>query len=234
MPDRGLLDPNDITAVMLRGKHPAPWDLAQATICQVTFEVAQDAALAVLPGDVTRPVPCYARLFLLDATDGPAGPFRMAALLAGGRFRMLPRNILARAVIDGPVEAVAGAFGAPFVPGAVSLTRDASRVTATVSEGGTTVAEVVLPELRAVDPSMLRWDAWLGFAGPGDNIDLIEYGPKPQPRNAFLSKRASVAMPGTLAPDSLWRAFRNLNTISACYAEGPLTLTAPDVQQALL
>jgi hypothetical protein len=234
MPDRGLLDPNDITAVMLRGKHPAPWSVANATICQVTFEVAQGAALAALPGDVTRPIPCYARLFLLDAADGPAGPFRMAALLVGGRFRMLPRNVLVRAVVDGPLDAVSGAFGAPFMAGGLSLRRDGARVTATIAEGAETVAEIVLPELRAVDPSMLRWDAWLGFAGPGDNIDLIEYAPKPEPRTAFLSKGATVTMLPSAASGDPWAAFRNLNTISACYAEGPLTLTAPDVQQALL
>ena len=234
MPDRGLLDPNDITAVMLRGRHPAPWQIEHARVVQVTYEVEQSAALAVMPEDVTRPVPCYARIFILEAADGPAGPFALAALLVGGRFRMLPRNILVRGVVGGPVDAVAGAFGSPYVSGAMEIAREGASLTATVRDGDDLVAEVTLPALRAIDPAMLRWDAWLGFAGPGDNIDLIEYGPKFEPATAFLSKGATVESPAAQGAAGAWRALRNLNTISACYAEGPLTLSAPDVQQALV
>lgn len=207
--------------------------MQDARWCQVTFEVAQDAGLEMLPSDLTRPIPCYARIFLLDAADGPMGPFKLATLMVGGRYRMLPRNVLVEGVIDGPLKAVAGAFGAPFGAGEISLDRVGGSISASIIAGSEAVASLTLPDTRAIDPAMLRWDAWLGFAGPGDNIDLVEYGPRPEIRDAFLSKGALVETPSTLAKTSAWRRLRNLNTISACYAEGQFTLSAPEVQQAL-
>lgn len=201
--------------------------------CQVTFEVEQGAALAALPSDLTRPIPCYARIFVLDAEDGPAGPFKVATLMVGGRYRMLPRNVLVAGVVDGPLKAVEGAFGAPFGTGTVSLQREGGSITASIMTGGETMASLALPDARAIDPAMLRWDAWLGFAGPGDNIDLVEYGPRPEIREAFLSKGARIETPSSLAKTNVWRRLRNLNTISACYAEGQFTLSAPQIQQAL-
>jgi hypothetical protein len=233
MPDRGTLGVEQIAAWQLNGQYPAPWTTAQARWCQVTFEVEQQAALRHLPGDVGRPVPCYARLFILDAADGPAGPFKLATLMVGGRYRMLPRNVPAAGVVDGPFEAVAGAFGAPYSEGSITLAQADGEAIATVSTGGEILASVRLPALRAIDPTMLRWDLWLGFAGPGDNIDLIEYGPQPEARQAFLSKQATLETSTGLPRDSTWRQLRNINTISACYAEGAITLTAPEIREAL-
>jgi hypothetical protein len=234
VPDRGLLDPAAITAAPLGGKFAAPWTMNDARWCQVTFEVAQQAALESLPGDVSRPVPCYARIFVLEAKDGPAGPFKLATLMTGGRFRMLPRNVLVEGVVEGPLGAVTAAFGAPFGAGTISIERSDGVICASVKSGEELVASLTLPEARAIDPAMLRWDAWLGFAGPGDNIDLVEYGPQPEIRAAFLSKGACIETPGSLPATNMWRRFRNLNTISACYAEGGMTFTAPEVQQALV
>ncbi len=234
MPDRGLLERSSLTPVALGGGHPAPWQIAQARWAQLTFEVTQTAALEALPGDVGRPVPCYARLFVLDAADSPVGPFRLAALMAGGRYRMLPRNVLVQGVVDGTVEAIAGAFGSPFAGGRISLERTGTRAIATIAVDGQLVATLVLPELRAIDAGMLRWDAWLGFAANNGAVELIEYGPRPAPREAFLSKGATLDTPADLGRANPWRRFRNLNTVSSCFVEGGLTLSAPEVQQIIL
>src|SRR5207247_4189386 len=130
---------------------------------QITFEVAQQAAREEMPCDTARPVPCYARLFVVDSAESPAGPFRMAALFVGVRYKMLPRNVLVQGVVDGPLEAVECAFGARFVAGKVCLRRDGPVVEATVT-GQQPLASLRLPELRALDPHMLRWDPWPGYA----------------------------------------------------------------------
>jgi len=227
MPDRGLLDLTAVAATPLTIPGGAPWLMASARWAQITFEVAQQAALHSMPCEVSRPVPCYARLFVLEADDSPAGQFRLATLMSGGRYNMMPRNVLVQGVVDGPRKAVADAFGSPFVAGTVALARDGRGVTATVALDGEAVAALVLPELAAVDPAMLRWDAWLGFATIGGTSNLIEYGPRPEIASAFLSKHATLETPPALPSTHLWRRFRNLNTISACYAEGAMTLTAP-------
>jgi hypothetical protein len=232
MPDRGLLERSSIAATPA-GLTREAWRFSGARWAQLTYEVSQPAALAHLPGDVTRPVPCYARLFVLEASDSPAGPLRLAALFTGGRFKLMAKNVLTDAVVDGPAGAVAAAFGAPFRPGKVVIARDGLTLSATVSDETGLLATLTLPALRAVDPSMLRWDPWLGFVTRGTELRMVEYAPQPEPSEAFLSRCAELETPAALPRTHPWRAFRNLNTISACYEEGTLVLPAPELQQPL-
>jgi hypothetical protein len=169
-----------------------------------------------LPCDVTRTVPCYARLFILEANATPAGPVRMAALLAGGRYQMQPRNIVVEGVVDGPDEAVHAAFGSALTAGRVDLTRDGQQVTATVGRDNKQLVTVQLPALRALDSGMLRWDGWMAAGGP----QLVECAVNPEVTRAFLAKDARLETAPGLDRADVWRRFRNLNVISACYAEG--------------
>ncbi|HEX6032031.1 MAG TPA: hypothetical protein VFY90_11420 [Tepidiformaceae bacterium] len=234
MPDRGLLERDAIVAEPLARGGPEGWEMTGVRMAQVTFEMAREPAVAAMPGDVSRPVPCYGRVFLLEAATSPAGPFRLAALLVGGRYRMMPRNVLVEGIVDGPLKGIASAFGSPFRAGTVAINRDGARLTATVEADEGRLCEVEIPALAAVDPTMLRWDAWLGFARDGDALQLVEYGPQPRASEAFLSKGGRVAMSGSLPRGHRWRQLRNLNTISACYLEGDGALSLPEVQQAIL
>lgn len=234
MPDRGLLERPVSPVPALGGGTLAPWAIPAARVAQITFEVDQASALGFMPPDVTRPVPCYGRLFVVDAADSPVGAFRMAALMVGGRYRMMPKNILVQAVVDGPVDAFSGAFGAGFVAGTISVDRQNQRLEVRIAAGSQDVAALTLPSLRAIDPTMLRWDAWLGFAENDAVTSIIEFGPRPEPVDAFLSKAATLETPAGLDRANPWRALRNLNTVSSCMVEGPLELTAPEVQQTLL
>jgi hypothetical protein len=231
MPDRGTLDLMTVAARPLHAARDASWRLQGARWAQVTFEVDQAAALSRLPMDAGRPVPAYARLLVLEATASAAGPFCVAALAVGGRYRLLPRNISADIVVDGAVEAIAGAIGGPCRAGQVSLVREGSRVTATVSDAEAgELATLTLPELRAIDPGMLRWDAWLTFVDRDGVTVLAEFAPAARPTEAFLSKGATVEAGASLPRRHLWRQFRNLQTVSACYCEGDFDLPAPEVQ----
>ncbi len=232
MPDRGLLDPATIAPPSATGGPLPPWHVASAKWAQITFEVAQQAALDELPCDATRPVPCYARLFILDAADGPDGPFRLAVLFVGARYKMLPRNALVQGIVDGPLDAVESAFGARFVKGAVTLSRDGPVLDASIARA-MPLATLHLPELRAIEPNMLRWDPWLGYADADGVTKLAEFAPRPDIEAAFLSKHATLEAAPGLARTDPWRRLRNINTVSACYAEGALTLTAPEVQAPL-
>jgi len=234
MPDRGLLEATTIDAPGLNGATPAPWTLDGARWAQITYEVNQQAALGRMPGDVNRPVPCYARLIVVDAPESPAGPFRLAALFAGGRYRMMPKNVLVDAIVDGPTDAFLGAFGAPYRKGDVTFERHGERFAATIADGSDELARLTLPSLLAIDPAMLRWDPWLGFTSEDGRLQIVEYGPRAEPSEAFLTKGATLETPPALQRNHLWRTFRNLNTITACYCEGALTLTAPEVQQTVL
>ncbi|MBI2767931.1 MAG: hypothetical protein HYX53_18745 [Chloroflexi bacterium] len=234
MPDRGLLERSAIHAQVLGGTHPAPWTLTGVRWAQLTFEVGREAALATMPADVSRPVPCYARLLVLAAEVSPAGPLRLAALMTGGRYKMMPKNVLVDAIVDGPADDVAAAFGAPYRSGRISLGQDGSRVVAEISDGELTLGTLMLPAIYAIDPGMLRWDPWLGFTEAGVQLQIVEYGPQVQASEAFLSKGATLETPVALPRTNQWRKLRNINTISASYGQGEITLTAPEVQQAIL
>ena len=233
MPDRGMLDQATITANPV-APGGVDWTLPGARWAQITFEVSQQAALGRMPGDVNRPIPCYGRLFVLDAPEGPAGPFRLASLMAGGRYRMLPKNVIADAVVDGPHEQVAAAFGSPSRPGSISFERSGPDAAIEVADADGVLARLRIGGLYAVDPAMLRWDGWLGFAEVEGTRQLVEHGPRPRPTEAFLSKRGELETPAELPRSHPWRMFRSLGTISTCYEEGELVLAAPEPQQPLL
>ncbi len=213
MPDRGQRKLAADTAPLTDA---GSWTLTDARWLQVTFEASRDSVLATLPCEVTRTVPCYARLFVVEAGGSPAGPVQIAALLAGGRYMLQPRNVVALGVADGGQEAVAGAFGPAFEPGNVTLTRDGTHVMAAI-DGAVTVD---LPALRAIDGTMLRWDPWMGVASVEGEPQMIEYAVDPVIDQAFLTKAATVATSGERG--SIWQQFRCLNMVSACYAEGTL------------
>lgn len=226
MPDRGQRK-------IAGGEAPltdaASWTMTGARWLQLTFEASREAVLGALPCDVTRTVPCYARLLVIDADESPAGPLRMAVLLAGGRYEMQPRNIVVGGVVDGSLEAVTGAFGRGFAPGEVSLVRDGARVEATVGES---LARVTLPALRAVDSTMLRWDSWIGVAAVNGDARLVDYTIEPTIAQAFLAKGATLETGA--ASDATWRAFRCLNMISACYAEGTFVFGSREAREPVI
>lgn len=229
MPDRGLLDLNSVEPAEL-ALEPEALVFEHARWLQVTFEVARVAALRCLPPDVTRPIPCYGRIIVVDGEVG-GSRVALAALLAGGRFRMMPRNVLVEVVVDGPAAAVRRLLGAGVSEGRVRLERSGQRAAGEVSRGGAAVAMATLPALYVIEPAMLRWDPWLGL-GNRDGVTVIsESIPAPEIEAAYLSKNAASEPSAELPPDSPWRQLRNLTTVSACYAEGTFALRGPDVQQ---
>lgn len=227
MPDTGTLDRSTIAAVPLR-LSAGPLVFSDARWLQVTFEVPRRAALERLPSDVTRPIPCYARFF---AAEGTLGEERAAfgALSVGGRFAMMPRNVLAwGATLQ---HQVAATFTNGVELGSVAIERDGAAVRASVSVEDRHVATAMLPGMYAIEPSMLRWDPWLAIAGQDGNSVLTELLVTAEIESAYLAKGATVEPEPSLPGTHSFRQLRNLLTISACYAEGTLTFSAPRVLQ---
>src|SRR5215217_4261540 len=103
MPQSGLKTPEQIgeaPAANLDDFPPLPWALPRAEVVQVTFEVDLDAALELLPEQLTRPVPPYARIIVSRYAASPVGPYSEALLLLASRFAMLPRNYVAAALVS--------------------------------------------------------------------------------------------------------------------------------------
>jgi hypothetical protein len=226
MPDRGLLEVSAVEGVELDSTRGV--SLTGARWLQVTYEVNREAALAMMPADVGRPIPPYGRLLVGGSAAG-----NVAILSVGGRYRMMPRNVVVAAVADGPFEAVRGAFGSGSVTGAVSLEREGGAVTATVSGPDGPLASVTLPDIYAIEPTMLRWDAFVVLGRHDGTPSIAEVTPSHEVRAAFLSKGAVVEMERSLPRAHVWRRLANLNVVSACFAEGTLNFGEPVVSQAL-
>lgn len=200
------------------------WELRNARWLQVTFEAPQAGVLEHLADDVTRPVPCYARLFIVRGEEGPRGPLAIAALLAGGRFQMQPHNQVIAGVVEGePADRISEAFGAGFQRGHITLERDGSSVFGSVTGAGKMLARAELPALQAAEAAMLRWDPWLTVGANGTGAALYQFALSPHSERSFLSKGASVT-PADAPHDSPWWQLRSLLTISACYVEGAIVL----------
>ena len=229
MPDQGLLQ-RDATGLPHAATEHLAWTLTPARLVQVTFEVSKAAALRFLPTETTRPVPCYARIIVIEAGHSPAGPFRHAGLFLGGRYQMLPKNVLVDGIVDGPIDGLAPALGGPIRPGRIAITRNSDGVHVTVEGEEGELARVALPAPYAVEPSMLRWDPWLGHVASDGAAALREVLLRVEATDAFLAKGATVEMAASLPPGHPWRALRNLKTITACLVEASLTFTVAGAQ----
>jgi hypothetical protein len=233
MPEFGTLAGPEVNAPVADGKHPAPWELRDARIAQITFELPKASALAHLPPDMSRPLPAYGRLIIVAAPDSPAGALTIAALCVSGRYAMMPRNVAVQVVVDGPADMVAGTFGGPVVEGSVRLDVDDSGVTGEVVSGDTAATRLHFPTPHPVDPAMLRWDQWVTYRAAGDRIELIGFAFEVAASSAALSKGATVETDAGRGRSDVWRRLASRKVISACYVEGTVTLGEVSTHQAL-
>ena len=224
MPDRGLLEAGQVDDVAFGA--PSGLTIANACWLQITFEVEKQAALESMPGDVGRPIPPYGRLLIAQSTH-----LSLAVLSVGGRYKMMPRSIVVATVVEGADDA--GLFGQGTAHGRVALERDGQDVTATLSGPEGPLARAALPSIYAIEPSMLRWDAFVALARADGEAVVAEITPAHTLETAFLSKGAALEVDPGLPRTHPWRRLRSLGIISACYAEGSLSFSEPVVQQTL-
>jgi hypothetical protein len=201
--------------------------LESARWLQITFEVEKQAALEAMPCEVGRPIPPYGRLLVAEARGR-----RLALLSVGGRYQMMPRNVVVASVSDGFGDELGATFGSGASSGTVSLEREAEVVRATVKVGEDVLATVTLPKIYAIEPSMLRWDGIVAMAREGGSPVIAELTPTATINAAFLSKGAELNTQAELSRGHQWRRLRSIGTISACYAEGTLDFGTPVIRQA--
>lgn len=217
MPDRGQ---RTLAEYVTAGAPGGSCRIERARLLQVTFEVDRDAALALLPDDVTRPIPCYARLLVVEDEERAAASFAVLAL--GGRFRMLPRNVFVAGVAAEPGDAAQGLPG-QWLAGSAAIRRGGHEVTAEVEVDGRTVASVRLPAPFAIDPGMLRWDSWVVGVTEQGAPALAESPFEVRAEQAWLSRGFSVEAGQGLDRASPFRRLRPLLPVSACLVEGAVT-----------
>jgi acetoacetate decarboxylase len=216
---------------------PLPWGLPGAEVVQVSFEVDLEATLALLPEQLARPVPPYARIVVARYPESPIGPYAEALLLLSARFAMTPRNYVAAAVVstEAARAAYAGIWSLPAVVGTVDLKRErnadgSEEINARIAAGSPLVT-VHLPGAYAVEPAMVRYDPLVSVRATDGDPELIQFSGAPTVHEARLAKGATATCHTDAWADP-WFRLRSLNTISATFAVADLSLTEPAVQQA--
>lgn len=228
MPDKGT---RSIAGLAPERFEAGPLEVERGTIIQMTFEVDRDSALRWMPTEVTRPIPCYGRLFVVDGS-GPAGPVRFGALAVGGRFRMMPRNVLVE-VVAATSEGLPALAG-PTRKGGVEIAREGGEVVVRLVAGDKELAVARLPVPYAIDPAMLRWDGWVVYAAQGGTTALAEAMVQVEATGAWLAKGATFAPGAEADRGSPWRQLRSLLPISACIVEGGIRIGPAAVPAPML
>jgi acetoacetate decarboxylase len=236
MPQFGLKTVTPAAAPADAGQAPPlPWKLPNAEVVQVAFEVDVDATLELLPEQLSRPVPPYARVVVARYPESPVGPYTEALLLLSCRFRMEPKQYVVDAVVSSEAarSAYAALLGLPARTGDVRLTReldDASgteTISAEIAAGGP-LASVRMPGAYAVEPAMVRYDPFLTVRGGADGAEVVQFSGAPAVHSARLAKGATITCRSDAWSDP-WFRLRSLNMISATFAVADLELSEPNV-----
>jgi hypothetical protein len=213
-------------------EYPAlPWTCSEATMINAYFEVRKEILLDWLPSEYGRTTPAYCRLFIVDNSQSPAGPFRDATLALGCRLSMMPAAFTAASITDSRPALAAGIFerGYPNAFGKIEFEADRSHAHAIIGDEKGPLLEVTLPLLQTIEPSRLAYDHVDAFKTTrGDNgvkTELLITAPDFKVEHAAICKNARIEYPAE-RPESAWQILNNRNLVSAQLVRGTRTFDA--------
>jgi hypothetical protein len=142
------------------------WELPDAQLLQVNWEVEDAPALELTPPALHPSIPPYASFVALRYPVSPVGPFTLAQVRLVVRAGIRPRGLCLGAVCDSAaaVDALRSHWGFPVVLGEVSFVTRHDQVRVTAAVDGTEVLE-----LAARDPEVIAGSDLMTF----DNLHLV-------------------------------------------------------------
>ena len=220
MPETGLVDSASLPAVS--GESSAaepPWEIREAVVQHITFEIPVPNARRALPDIVTRSAPTYGRVSVIDRLDSPVGPFREALLMVGCRVGMIPALYVVDAVVDSEAARDAIAAHWHYAPsvGEIAIERSEEAIDARfdVSEGLT--VHLHSPTTDAAAVAIVRYDPLL-VVQPSDNGPAASEIPcEHEVRQAWLSRNSKLSYEGGNRRHP-WLQLRSSNPITAVVA----------------
>jgi hypothetical protein len=172
VPRFGTLDPAAVLAdaPQVADLTDAPhWELPEATLVQVNWEVADEPALGLTPPALHPSIPPYASFFAGRYPDSPVGPFTLVQMRLVVRAGIRPRGYCLGAVCDSAeaTEALRRHWGYPVVQGEAEVSVRHDRVLARAALGGRDVVRATLVHPESIGGSDLM---------PFDNLHLVRQG----------------------------------------------------------
>ena len=220
MPESGLIDSASLPAVNVESDAPAPpWEIGEATVQHITYEVPVPNARRSLPDVVTRSAPTYGRVSVIDRADSPVGPYREALLMVGCRVGMIPALYVVAAVVDSEAARAAIAAHWKYQPelSEIAIERSDDAIESSFDAGDGLRVTLHSPITEAAAVAIVRYDPLLVVRPQNGSGAATEIPCEHDVRQAWLSRASTLSYEGG-SRSHPWIQLRSANAITAVAA----------------
>lgn len=216
MPRFGALDVVPVTPDLphLSALAGPTWELPDAELLQINWEVDDAAALALTPPSLHPSIPPFASFFGAHFPDTPVGPFSLVQVRLVVRAGIRPRALCLGAVCDSAdaVAALRDHWGFPVQLGDVDIAHRHDQVRFTAALDGATVVELAVHTADVINGGdLMTFDnLHLVRLGDQDTATLVQVDPE------YTIHQADRGRPHVSLPDARALGMR-----------GSLQLTSP-------
>lgn len=183
---------------------PEAWNLPGAEILQLTYEIEEAPADALIAPALHPSIPPYASFSVAQFPKSPVGPFALAQVRVVARAGIRPRGYSLGCFASTPeaVVALRTGWGFPAQVANVSLTSRHDRIVGRVDRGGDTLLHIELEDPELIDGAALVLADDLHLVrGPGEELLIVQVDPE------YLFQRAERGRPELLVFDpGAWNA----------------------------
>ena len=220
MPESGLIESASLPVVSAETDAPAPpWEIGEAVMQHITFELPVSNARRNLPDVVTRSAPTYGRISVIDRADSPVGPYREALLMVGCRVGMIPALYVVAAVVDTEEARDAIAAHWNYLPsvGVIGIERSDDLIRSSIEAGGGLTVTLDSPTSEAAAVAIVRYDPLLVVQPQNGSGAASEIPCEHDVRQAWLSRGSTLSYEGG-SRSHPWIQLRSSNPITAVVA----------------
>lgn len=233
MPESGLIDSSGLPVVNVESDAPEPpWEIGEAVVQHITYEIPVPSARRNLPDIVTRSAPTYGRVSVIDRADSPVGPYREALLMVGCRVGLIPALYVVDAVVNSEAARNAIASHWRYLPsvGEINIERGDEAITSSFDAGGGLTVTLHSPTTDAAAVAIVRYDPLL-VVQPNDGGGAASEIPcQHDVRQAWLSRASTLSYEGGSRRHP-WIQLRSSNAITAVAAvEGQVIEAAAAIE----
>ena len=233
MPESGLIDSSGLPAVDVESGAPEPpWEIGEAVVQHITYEIPVPNARRNLPDIVTRSAPTYGRVSVIDRADSPVGPYREALLMVGCRVGMIPALYVVDAVVNSQVASEAIAAHWKYQPsvGEINIERSDDAITSSFDVGDGLTVTLHSPTTEAAAVAIVRYDPLLVVRPSNGSGAATEIPCEHDVRQAWLSRASTLTYEGGSRRHP-WIQLRSSNAITAVAAvEGQVIEAATTIE----
>ena len=220
MPEAGLIDSASLPAVSVAtDASEPPWEISEAVVQHITYELPVASARRNLPDIVTRSAPTYGRVSVIDRADSPVGPYREALLCVGCRVGLIPALYVVAAVVNTEAarDAIAAHWGYLATVGEIGFDRSDDAIQSSIDAGDGLTVSLHSPIAEAAATAIVRYDPLLVVQPQDGRSAASEIPCEHDVRLAWLARASALSYEGGSRANP-WIQLRPSNPITAVAA----------------